>query len=75
MSSCDSFSMDDSLLDEEFDFTEEEDIAMLVAMHKRKKLKHGSSMFGHDTSRKRTFYPGSRGPLVPVLEPGLKGRY
>lgn len=34
--------------DEEFDFTQEEDIAMLVAMHKRKKRKHGGSMFGRE---------------------------
>jgi hypothetical protein len=29
----------------------------------------------HVTSRKRPIYPGSRGPFVPVPEPGLKGRY
>ena len=28
-----------------------------------------------DTSRKRLICPGSRGPFVPVPEPGLKGRY
>ena len=38
--------MDDSSSDEEFDLHEEEDIAMLVAMHKGKKPKHGGSVYG-----------------------------
>ena len=47
MSLCDSSFMEDSLSGEEFDLNEEEDIAMLVAMHKRKKPKHGGSVYGH----------------------------
>ena len=39
MNSCDSSFVDNSLSDEEFDLNEEEDIAMLVAMHKGKKPK------------------------------------
>ena len=46
MSSCNSSFVDDSSSGEEFDLNEEEDIAMLVAMHKRKKLKHGGSVYG-----------------------------
>ena len=38
--------MDDSSSDEEFDLHEEEEIAMLVAMHKRNKPKHGCSVYG-----------------------------
>lgn len=40
--------MDDSSSDEEFDLTEEGDIAMLVTMHKRKKPKHDGSVFGRE---------------------------
>ena len=40
MSSVDSSFVDDSSSDEEFE------IAMLVAMHKRKKPKHGGSVYG-----------------------------
>jgi hypothetical protein len=47
MSSCDSSFMDDYSSDEEFDLNKEEDIAMLVAMHKGKKPKHGGSVYGH----------------------------
>ena len=32
--------------DEEFDIQEEEDIAMLLAIHANKKPKHGGSVFG-----------------------------
>ena len=46
MSSVDSSFVDDSSSDEEFDLHEEEEIAMLVAMHKRKKPKHGGSVYG-----------------------------
>ncbi|EMS61217.1 hypothetical protein TRIUR3_16734 [Triticum urartu] len=46
MSSVDSSFVDDSSSDEEFDFHEEEEIAMLVAMHKRKKPKHDGSVYG-----------------------------
>ena len=46
MSSCDSFFVDDSSSDEEFDLNKEEDIAMLVAMHKGKKPKHSGSVSG-----------------------------
>jgi len=46
MSSCDSSFVDDSSSDEEFDLNKEEDIAMLVAMHKGKKRKHGGSVYG-----------------------------
>ena len=42
----DSSFVDDSSSDEEFDLHEEEDIAMLVAMHKGKKPKHGGSVYG-----------------------------
>ena len=45
MSSVDSSFVDDSSSDEEFDLHEEEEIAMLVAMHKRKKPKHGGSVY------------------------------
>ena len=38
--------MDDSSSDEEFDLHEEEDIAMLVAMHKGKKPRHDGSIYG-----------------------------
>ena len=31
-----------------FDFTGEGDIAMIVMMHKNKKLKHGGSVFGRE---------------------------
>lgn len=48
MSSCDSNYYDDSSLDEEFDLSEEEDIAMIVMMHKNKRLKHGGSVFGRE---------------------------
>ena len=47
MSSRDSSFMDDSSSDEEFDLAEEEDIAMLVAMHKRKATKYDGFMYGH----------------------------
>ena len=41
MSSCDSNYCDDSSSDEEFDLTEEEDIAMIMAMmHNNKRPKH-----------------------------------
>ena len=46
MSSVDSSFVDDSSSDEEFDLHEEEDIAMLVTMHKGKKPKHGGSVYG-----------------------------
>ena len=46
MSSVDFSFVDDSSSDEEFDLHEEEEIAMLVAMHKRKKPKHGGSVYG-----------------------------
>ena len=42
----DSSFVDESSSDEEFDLHEEEDIAMLVAMHKGKKPKHGGSVYG-----------------------------
>ena len=32
--------------DEEFDLQEEEDLAMILAMHINKRLKHGGSVFG-----------------------------
>jgi hypothetical protein len=32
--------------DEEFDLQEEEDLAMVLAMHINKKLKHNGSVFG-----------------------------
>ena len=48
MSSCDSNYYDDSSSVEEFDFTGEGDIAMIVMMHKNKKLKHGGSVFGRE---------------------------
>ena len=44
--------MDDSSSDEEFDPIEEENIAMLVALHKWKKPKHGSSVFGREFIRR-----------------------
>ena len=31
-------------------------------------------VYNYITSRKPTFSRGSRGPFVPVLDPGLKGR-
>ena len=46
MSPCASGLLDDSWSDEEFDLNEEEDIAVLVAMHKGKKRKHGGSVYG-----------------------------
>jgi hypothetical protein len=39
--------------------------------HYKEKLPRVSVL---STSRKRPICPGSRGPLAPVLEPGLKGR-
>ena len=48
MCSCDSKYYDYSSSDEEFDLIEEEDIAMLVAMHKRKKPKHGGFVYGRE---------------------------
>ena len=44
--------MDDSSSDEEFDLNEEEDIAMLVAMPKRKKPKYCGSVYGHEFIRR-----------------------
>ena len=46
MSSVDSSFVDDSSSDEEFDLHEVKEVAMLVAMHKRKKPKHGGSVYG-----------------------------
>ncbi|KAI5008129.1 hypothetical protein ZWY2020_009177 [Hordeum vulgare] len=46
MSSVDSSFVDDSSSDEEFDLHEEEDIDMLVSMHKWKKPKHDGSVYG-----------------------------
>ena len=46
MSSVDSSFVDDSSSDEEFDLHEEEDIAILVAMHKGNKPKHSGSVYG-----------------------------
>ena len=46
MRSVDSSFVDDLSSDEEFDLHEEEEIAMLVAMHKRNKPKHGCSVYG-----------------------------
>lgn len=45
MSSVDSSFVDNSSSNKEFDLQEEEEIAMLVAMHKRKKPKHGGSVY------------------------------
>ena len=53
MSSVDFSFVDDSSSDEEFDLHEEEEIAMLVAMHKRKKPKHGGSVYGRAFIRRR----------------------
>jgi hypothetical protein len=36
--------------DEEFNMEKEEDIAMLLFMHKNKRPKHGGSLFGHELS-------------------------
>ena len=52
MGSCGSSSWDDSSSDEEFDLAEEEDIALLIALHKRKKPKHDGSVFGHEYTRR-----------------------
>jgi hypothetical protein len=38
--------IDYSMSDEEFDMAEDEDIAMLLLVHKNKKPKHGGSVFG-----------------------------
>ena len=46
MSSVDSSFVDASSSDDEFDLHEEEEIDMLVTMHKRKKPKHGGSVYG-----------------------------
>lgn len=46
MSSCNSSYMHYSSSDDKFCLTKEEDITMLVAMHKWKKSKHDSCMFG-----------------------------
>ena len=46
MSSSDPSFVDDSSSDVEFDLNEEEDIAMLVVMHKGKKPKHGGYVYG-----------------------------
>ena len=54
MSSVDSSFVDDSSSDEEFDLHEEEEIAMLVAMHKRKKPKHGGSVLWSCVHSERT---------------------
>lgn len=53
MSSVDSSFVDDSSSDEEFDLHEEEEVAMLVAMHKRKKPKHGGSVHGRTFIRRK----------------------
>lgn len=61
MSLCDSNYYDDSSSDEDFDLTEEEDIAMIVMMYKNKKPKHGGSVFGREFQwRERK---GAGGPL------------
>lgn len=52
MGSCASSSWDDSSKDEEFDLAEEKDIALLVAMHERKKPKHDGSVFGREFIRR-----------------------
>ena len=43
-----SYEYDDSSSDEEFDLAEEEDIAMLVIVHKNKRLKHGGFVLGRE---------------------------
>jgi hypothetical protein len=43
---------DYSTSDEEFDMEEEEDIAMILALHKNKRPKHGGSVFGRERLRR-----------------------
>ena len=43
-----------------FDFTGEGDIAMIVMMHKNKKLKHGGSVFGREFLWKERKEAGDR---------------
>jgi hypothetical protein len=38
--------------DDEWDFSEEEDIAMILALHANKSLKHGRSVFGWQKLRR-----------------------
>ena len=43
---------DDSSSDEEWDLEEEEDIAMLLILHKNKQPKHSGSVWGRETLRR-----------------------
>jgi hypothetical protein len=36
----------DSISDDEWDLSKEEDITMILAWHRNKRLKHGDSIFG-----------------------------
>lgn len=51
MSSCDLSFLDDSSSNEEYDMIEEEDIALLVTMHKKKRPKNGGFAFGRELLR------------------------
>ena len=46
--------------DEEFDIQEEEDIAMLLAIHANKKPKHGGSVFGRQKLRRERIEADNR---------------
>jgi hypothetical protein len=45
-------SFDDSSSDEEWELEEDEDIAMVLMLHKNKRPKHGGSVFGRETLRR-----------------------
>jgi hypothetical protein len=47
-----SFSYDYSNPDDEWDLSEEEDIAMILSLHANKRKKHGGSIFSRQTLRR-----------------------